>query len=371
MTESSSSPNQTAPDRPRRTRLAPSPTGGLHLGNARTFALTWALARNLGWEVLLRIEDLDRERVKPGAVDETRAILDWLGLDHDGPVTIQSEHVDRFWNALKDLAADGCSVFRCDRSRKDVRSAASAPHREDGEIRYPPSLRPPVVARGSNDAHGQPDPFTPRDRHANYRFVIDPGAEAVEDQLAGHCVFHPGEEVGDMLVWMKMGAPSYQLAVVVDDAHQGITDVMRGDDLLPSAARQQLLYRALGADIPNWWHLPLVVGPDGERLAKRHDDLSLASLRAAGVRRERVLGLLAHWCGDHEESTLPDGERSIDDFRAGITPATLQALVARERCDGIRPDRRCVLSEDLIRWLLDRSEFPSPRPSPPERRASP
>ncbi len=349
MTESSSRPAN--PDGPagqptvRRTRLAPSPTGGLHLGNARTFALTWALARNLGWEVLLRIEDLDRERVKPGAVDETRAVLDWLGLDHDGPVTVQSEHLDRFWTALERLGGDGPSrVFRCERSRKDVRSAASAPHREDGELRFPPALRPPSDA----------DAFSVRERQVNYRFLIDPGSEFVQDELLGRVRFDPGEEVGDMLVWMKMGAPSYQLAVVVDDAHQGITDVVRGDDLLASAARQQLLYRALGAPVPRWWHLPLVVGPTGERLAKRHDDLSLAALRAAGVRRERVLGLLAHWCSDHAKDSLPPGERSLDDFRAGITPATLQALVVRERRDGNPPPRRCVLSEGLIRWLFDR-----------------
>jgi glutamyl-tRNA synthetase len=346
MTEPSSNPSK--PTSRRRTRLAPSPTGGLHLGNARTFALTWALARNLGWDVLLRIEDLDRERVKPGAIDETRAVLDWLGLDHDGSVTVQSDHLDRFWDAMTRLAGDrsatGPRLFRCERSRRDVRSAASAPHRDDGEMRFPPTLRPPAAS----------DAFALREREVNYRLWMDPAEESVEDELNGRAIFNPGLEVGDMLIWMKLGAPSYQLAVVVDDAHQGITDVVRGDDLLASAARQQLLYRALGAPVPRWWHLPLVVGPNGERLAKRHDDLSLAALRAAGVRRERVLGLLAHWCGNHTADALPSGERSIDDFRATITPDTLRALVVRERCDGSGPSRRCVLSEGLIRWLFDR-----------------
>ncbi len=320
----------------RRTRLAPSPTGGLHLGNARTFLLTWALARNLGWEILLRMEDLDGERVKPGAIDETRAALEWLGLDHDGVEHVQSEHRERFAHAMRKLGAAG-RIFRCERSRKDVRTAASAPHREDGETRFPPSLRP------------GPDAFRFDDEMVNHRLLVEPGPEHVVDELHGTLTFDPGSEVGDFLVWMKLGVPSYQLAVVTDDMHQGITDVVRGDDLLASAARQQLLYRALGHAPPRWWHLPLVYAADGRRLAKRHDDTSLASLRAAGVRRERVLGLLATWCGFLSEPH----ECSLDDFRVRVTPDTLRALVARERdsAERTRPTH-CVVTEESIRWLL-------------------
>jgi glutamyl-tRNA synthetase len=313
----------------RRTRLAPSPTGSLHLGNARTFVLTWALARNEGWEVVLRIEDLDGPRVRPGAVDEAIAVLSWLGLDWDGPIRRQSDDLAPFADAMRRL---GDRVFRCERSRKDVRSAASAPHAEDGEVRFPPSLRPIEAERRAFD-----EPLV------NYRLLVEPGADIVVDELLGTHSFDPGMEIGDFLVWTKAGVPAYQLAVVVDDIAQGITDVVRGDDLLASAARQQMLYRAFERPAPRWWHLPLVHDGDGHRLAKRHDDLSLASLRAAGVRRERVLGLLARWCGFVRELV----ELDLDGFRSLVSPATLRALAAREHA----PGGRCSMQEDDRRWL--------------------
>ena len=313
----------------RRTRLAPSPTGGLHLGNARTFALTWALARNEGWSVVLRIEDLDRDRVKPGANEATVEILAWLGLDHDEPVTTQSADLTPFREAMARLARDG-ALFRCDRSRADVRRAASAPHAEDGELRYDPSLRPP---RG--------EAWSFRDPNANHRLRVDPGQETVHDELSGDHRFDPGLAVGDFLVWTKLGVPSYQLAVVVDDIRQGVTDVVRGDDLLPSAARQQLLYRHLAAAPPRWWHLPLVHDEAGERLAKRHDAQSLAALRDRGVRAERVLGLLAAWCG-----FLPAPEPiTREDFRRFVGRDTLQALVRRER------SQPCRALKEQLEWL--------------------
>lgn len=322
----------------RRTRLAPSPTGALHLGNARTFALTWALARNEGWEVLLRIEDLDFERVKPGAMEETLEILAWLGLDHDGELAVQRDDLEPFHVAMQQLAVAG-HIFRCERSRKDVRLATSAPHAEDGEIRFEPSLRPNPSSRTAS--------FT--DDHANHRLIVDPGSEVIVDELSGKHAFDPGREVGDFLVWMKLGVPSYQLAVVVDDARYGISDVVRGDDLLPSAARQQILYRLLGASAPRWWHLPLVYGDDGERLAKRHDHTSLAQLRAAGVRRERVLGLLAERSGLLAVPT----ELSLEDFRTLVTVDTLRAMTTRELASVEAQSR---IRKDDLQWLYDRSD---------------
>lgn len=297
--------------------------------------MTWALARHEGWELVLRMEDLDRERVKPGAIEESRGVLEWLGIDWDGPMTTQSEHLDRFRAAMRTLGARG-ALFRCDRSRKDVRQAASAPHRDEGEVRFPPELRPASSA------------FAFLDEHANHRLLVQPGAERVHDQLLGERDFDPGAEVGDFLIWTKLGVPSYQLAVMVDDAHQGVTDVVRGEDLLSSAARQQLLYRALGLPVPRWWHLPLVYDEGGERLAKRRGDTALASLRDMGVRRERVLGLVAHWCGflDHPLELDSLGFRSL------VTPATLRAMAARERgLDG--PARPCRITADSMRWLVN------------------
>jgi glutamyl-tRNA synthetase len=317
--------------RRRRTRLAPSPTGGLHLGNARTFALTWALARNEGWDVLLRIEDLDLSRVRSGAIEETEAILAWLGLDHDGPVAVQSADLAPYRAAMIRLAAAG-AVYRCARSRKDVRMAASAPHADDHEQRFPPELRP------------GPDALGFVDERSNHRLRVEPGPERVWDQLLGERCFDPGTEVGDFLVWTKLGVPSYQLAVVVDDLRHGITDVVRGDDLLASAARQQILHRLLGArDGPRWWHLPLVYGADGERLAKRRDHTSVAALRAAGVRRERILGLLARWCGFVADRC----ELSVSDFRGLVRADTLRAFSAR--CT--LPEGRTLATELDLRWL--------------------
>jgi glutamyl-tRNA synthetase len=144
-------------------------------------------------------------------------------------------------------------------------------------------------------------------------------AVTIDDAFAGSVCMRPFEEVGDFVVWTRRGGPSYQLAVVVDDARQGVTEVVRGDDLLPSAARQALLMEWLGLPLPRWWHLPLVVGPDGRRLAKRHGDTRLASYRAAGVRPERIVGLLGAWCG----VTAAPEEMSSADFLRRFSIDTL------------------------------------------------
>lgn len=314
----------------RRTRLAPSPTGSLHLGNARTFLLTWALARSEGWEVVLRIEDLDAERVRPGAIEDARDSLAWLGLACDGAELLQSRDLAPYEDAMRRLATLG-AIYRCDRTRADVRRAASAPHVEDGETRFPPTLRP------------RADAFAFAERGANHRLLVDPAPEAVRDELQGDRTFDPGLEVGDFLVWTRGGTPAYQLAVVVDDHRQGVTDVVRGDDLLASAARQQLLHRLLGQPVPRWWHLPLVVGPDGRRLAKRREDLHLAFLRGRGVRPERVIGLLAFRSG----LARAREPMSLADFRPLVSPDTLRTLVRRESADG-----PCRLAEDDLPWLL-------------------
>ncbi|MGE3167015.1 MAG: glutamate--tRNA ligase family protein [Planctomycetota bacterium] len=266
-------------------RLAPSPTGALHLGNARTFLVNWALARQRGWRLVMRIEDLDSPRVKDGAERDALDVLAWLGVDYDGTPFVQSQHLDDYWSALVELSR-GSSVFRCDLTRREVEAAASAPHLGDHETRYVPELRPT-----------DPAAYQPVSRLANYRLRVDAAAVTVEDRVAGAVVCDPGQEVGDFLLWTKRGVPSYQLAVVIDDVRQHVTDVVRGVDLLPSAARQTLLYRALGAPTPTWWHLPLVIGEDGRRLAKRHGDSRVAHYRDLGIAPTRVVGLLAHWCG--------------------------------------------------------------------------
>jgi glutamyl-tRNA synthetase len=302
---------------PRTTRLAPTPSGALHVGNARTFLATWALARHEGWRVLLRLEDLDLGRVKAGAHQASIDDLRWLSIDWDGEPLVQSNDLAPYRAAFAALAARGLT-FRCDRSRSEIRSAASAPHAEDGETRYPPELRPPEPwPRAVGDAEG--------DWLANHRLRVDPAPEAVRDELLGPRTFDPGLEAGDLVVWTKLGVPAYQLAVVVDDARQAVTDVVRGDDLLASAARQQLIARHLGISHARWWHLPLVYGLDGKRLAKRHGAHSLAALRAAKVEPARVIGWCAWSLGLVTERT-PLGAR---EFLAMTSPESLRAAALR------------------------------------------
>jgi len=279
-------------------RLAPSPTGALHLGNARTFLINWALARQRDWRLLMRIEDLDTPRIKAGAADQTLDILCWLGLDYDGTPLRQSSDLAPYRAALE-AVVERRLAFACRLTRRDVERAASAPHLGEHELRCPPELRP-----------ADPGAFRVGRADANYRFVTPDETIEIADGFAGIRRFSPFDEVGDFVIWTRRDEPAYQLAVVVDDARQGVTDVVRGDDLLPSAARQSLLYRALGLVPPAWWHVPLILGPDGRRLAKRHGDTRIDHYRTAGAGPERIVGLLAFWSG----ITPGREEMSADDF---------------------------------------------------------
>lgn len=294
------------------TRLAPSPTGALHLGNARTFLVNWALARRGGWSIVMRIEDLDGPRVKPGAEAEALDTLAWLGIDWDAGPIRQSDDLSAYERAM-DRLAHAALAYPCALSRKEIEEAASAPHGPEPlpaepvgeavgdlvgepssprESVYPAALRPALVPRGFDgglDAHGEP---------TNWRFACPPDRVRFIDAFAGDYADTPAESIGDFVLWTKRREPSYQLAVTVDDDRHGITQVVRGDDLLTSAARQILLRRALGlAERITYTHLPLVIGPDGRRLAKRHGDTRVRTYREHGVPAERIVGLLAAWCG--------------------------------------------------------------------------
>jgi glutamyl-tRNA synthetase len=289
------------------TRLAPSPTGTLHLGNARTFLINWALARNRGWKIILRIEDLDSSRVRPSAATQTIDILNWLGVDFDDGPHVQSHDLEPYRRAMRKLG-DLNMIYACRLTRREIAQAASAPHAGDRELRFPPQLRP---------RHAAQHQFN--DELSNYRFRVNEEWIEIHDEIAGVGRYCPSQEVGDFVVWTKSGVPAYQLAVVVDDARQGVTEVVRGDDLLPSAARQTLIYRALELPTPRWWHVPLVLGEGGRRLAKRDATCHLDSYRCAGVRAQRVIGLLAHWCGACDRPN----EMAAEDFRRSFALATL------------------------------------------------
>ncbi|WP_442483217.1 tRNA glutamyl-Q(34) synthetase GluQRS [Aeoliella sp. SH292] len=273
-----------------RTRLAPSPTGALHLGNAQTFLVNWAMARQQGWRIVLRIEDLDGPRVKHGADRDAMELLAWLGIDWDQGPFYQSHNLAPYQDALRLLAARGLA-YPCNCTRSEIEAASrSAPHADEHELCYPGTCRPaeltPISASDVDlDACG-------------WRFRVEPGEQAFVDQFAGEQRIDLSKSVGDFQIWTKGGLPSYQLAVVVDDAGQGIDRIVRGNDLVTSTPRQQQIAAALGVEYsPQFWHLPLVRGEDGKRLAKRHGDTRLAHYRTLGVPAERVIGLLAEWCG--------------------------------------------------------------------------
>ncbi len=286
------------------TRLAPSPTGALHLGNARTFLVNWALARRRGWRIVLRVEDLDTPRNKPGATDQALRDLEWLGIDWDEGPIVQSHDADHHRAAMERLARRGL-VYPCELTRAQVEASASAPQEGVGrEVRFPPELRPEVGAREFDAPN------------TGWRFVTPSRAVEFDDEFAGPQSHRPGDVIGDFIVWTVRGQAAYQLAVVVDDARQGVTHVVRGDDLLESAARQVLLYEALEAGpAPRYCHLPLVKGEDGRRLAKRHGDTRVARYRDAGVERERLVGLAAWWCGVESSRRAVSPGEFVERFR--------------------------------------------------------
>jgi glutamyl-tRNA synthetase len=274
------------------TRLAPSPTGALHLGNARTFLVNWAIARRHGWQVVLRIEDLDGPRVKLGADRAAIEDLRWLGIDWDSGPVRQSERAALYKEAADRLVAAG-AAYPCVCTRKEVESAASAPHAEDGSAVYPGTCRGRFASVAAARA------ATGREPAIRFRVPADESAVVEwQDAFRGPQRFD-ARDLGDFVITKADGTAAYQLAVVVDDVDAGVTQVVRGDDLVDSTPRQMLLYRALGWGdrIPAYSHLPLVTGPDGRRLAKRHGDTRLSYYRSLAVPADRVVALLARWCG--------------------------------------------------------------------------
>ncbi len=302
-------------------RLAPSPTGAQHVGNARTYLIAWLSVRHRGGRLVLRIEDIDSPRVKPGAAEQACADLHWLGLDWDDGPVVQTQRLPLYEAALAHLQALEL-VYPCTCTRSDIERAASAPHAEHEGAIYPGTC----AGRRAADAAALADrPFAWRFRAGSDGFDHD-------DLFRGPTHVDPAVAAGDFVVWKSAGTPAYQLAVVVDDAAQGVTEVIRGDDLVPSTPRQLQLYRALGLTPPRFGHVPLVVGPDGRRLAKRHGDTRLAALRAAGVRPEGLLGLLAWSCGWLER----------------IEPISARELVPLFRLDAL-PRQPLVLDAGLLR----------------------
>jgi glutamyl-tRNA synthetase len=281
-----------------RGRIAPSPTGYLHLGHARTFWMAQQRAREQRGVLVLRNEDLDPARSKSEFVRAMIDDLKWFGFewqegpDIGGPFAPynQSERFDFYRGALERLQAGGF-IYPCTCSRKDIQQSARAPHAGDDELIYPGTCRNKIsscesLVSGSNAANTKPETRNPK---PSWRFRVPDGdVISFHDQNLGPQSFTAGKDFGDFVVWRHDGVPSYQLAVVVDDAAMQITEVVRGADLLVSTARQLLLYRALGMTPPEFFHCPLMLDERGKRLAKRHAALSLRELRASGKTPEML-----------------------------------------------------------------------------------
>lgn len=288
-------------DRPPLGRLAPSPTGLLHLGNAWAFLLAWLSARGQGGRILLRMEDLDPQRSRPAFAAAILEDLHWLGLDWDagpggardsglaacGPF-VQSLRGSVYAEALTRLEAAG-RTYPCFCSRKELRLLASAPHPgEEGPARPDPCRALGAAEQQRRLAAGQHAALRLRCPHEPVCFI---------DAVMGPQRFSPAEFGGDFALRRSDGVMAYQLAVAVDDGGMGVTEVVRGRDLLPSTPRQLLVLRFLGLRAPRYAHIPLLLDATGERLAKRHASLSLAALRARGVPPERIIGFLAKLAG--------------------------------------------------------------------------
>jgi glutamyl-tRNA synthetase len=309
---------------PIRGRYAPSPTGDLHLGNVRTALLAWLFARKAGGAFVLRVEDLDRPRVRPGATERMLEDLHWLGLDWDegpdcggphGPY-LQSERQAIYAAALARLRAADL-VYPCYCSRAEVARAASAPQGAGDEgPRYPGTCRNLSAAeRQAREASG---------RRPCLRFRAPDRRIQFTDLVAGPVAQNVAQAVGDFIVSRSDGIPAYQLAVVVDDGLMQITQVVRGADLLGSTARQIALFEALSSAVPAFGHVPLVVDAAGARLAKRDQSAGVVALRAAGFTAEQVLGALAASCG-----LCPPGEAlSARELLAAFAPEQLRGVAA-------------------------------------------
>jgi glutamyl-tRNA synthetase len=317
-------------------RLAPSPTGAQHVGNARTYLLAWLSSRSRGGRLILRMEDIDSPRIKPGAAQQAIDDLRWLGLDWDegpdigGPHAqyVQTARMEHYEAAFVQLRAAE-QIYPCTCTRGDVAAAASAPHIGQEGPRYPGTC--------SNRRAADAEDLVKRGQPFAWRFRASFIRHQLHDMVAGLQTCNVGEELGDFVVYKSDSSPAYQLAVVVDDLAMGVGEVLRGDDLLPSTFRQLELFRFFSSpQTPAYAHVPLVVGEDGRRLAKRHGDTRISLFRERGVPAEKLVGLLAWSAG----------------LRTTAEPIAPQALLAGFSL-GKLPRQPFVFTGAMLRTLLE------------------
>jgi glutamyl-tRNA synthetase len=294
-------------------RFAPSPTGELHLGNLRTALVAWLAARSAGLGFLVRMEDLDRVTSSPEHERRQLADLAAIGLDWDGEVLRQSDRFDVYRSEIERLRADG-RVYECFCTRREIRAeidaAAHAPHVHLPDGAYPGTCRDLTADERAERIESG--------RRPALRLRADGEVLEFDDLVHGHM----DGAVDDVVLARADGVPAYNLAVVVDDAAQGVTQVCRGDDLLTSTPRQILLQQLLGAATPQYLHVPLVLGPDGQRLAKRHGAVTLAELQAQGSSAAEVVSVLARSLGLANPGETVTAEVLVERFDPATLPKT-------------------------------------------------
>jgi len=276
-----------------RVRFAPSPTGDLHVGGVRTALFNYLFARRSGGKFLLRVEDTDKKRSTQEAIQVILDGLAWLGMNSDEGVVYQSQQQSAHRKAGDKLLENG-AAYRCFCTKEQIAERREIAQRKKNEYKY-----------DRRCAHLS-DAEIKVNLDANMPFAVRlkvPGELISFDDLVHERITVSGMEIEDFILLRSDGTPTYMLAVVVDDLDSGVTEVLRADDLLPSTPRQMLIYRHLGAESPDFTHVPLVVGPDHRRLAKRHGDTSLARYRREGISPEAIIGALAHGSGWVEEGT--------------------------------------------------------------------
>ncbi len=312
------------------TRFAPSPTGFLHIGGARTALFNWLYARGRGGKFLLRIEDTDRERSTPEATAAILQGMEWLGLDHDGDVISQFEGAARHAEVAHQLLAEG-KAYKCFSTQDEIAA-----------------FRDQARAEGKSTLFRSPWRDAAPETHPDAPFVIrikapQDGATVIRDQVQGDVTIR-NNQLDDMILLRSDGTPVYMLAVVVDDHDMGVTHVIRGDDHLNNAARQMMIYEAMGWDVPVWAHIPLIHGPDGKKLSKRHGALGAQEYQAMGYPAAGMRNYLARlgWShGDDEFFTDAQAKEWFDLDGIGKSPARFDLKKLENLCG-----QHIAISED-------------------------
>jgi glutamyl-tRNA synthetase len=303
------------------TRFAPSPTGFLHIGGARTALFNWLYARGRGGKFLLRIEDTDRARSTPEATAAILQGMAWLGLDHDGDVISQFERADRHAEVARELLAAG-KAYKCFATQDEIETFRETARAEGRSTLYRSPWR-------DADPASHPDaPYVIRIK------APQDGATVIRDQVQGDVTIR-NDQLDDMVLLRSDGTPVYMLAVVVDDHDMGVTHVIRGDDHLNNAARQMMIYEAMGWDIPVWAHIPLIHGPDGKKLSKRHGALGAQEYQAMGYPAAGMRNYLARlgWShGDDEFFTDDQAKEWFDLDGIGRSPARFDLKKLENLC---------------------------------------